>query len=86
LREAFDNVSISSSPGSRTLTPELPDDFDSLILDIGNTHKEIPAKEIWGHTSSNKHDWTFFVSPSQPEIVQEVVIFLVRYVFPLPLI
>lgn len=43
--------------------------IEILRIIVGNTHKLQP-------TENNRHDWTFFVRPSNPDFVSEVKIFL----------
>lgn len=50
--------------------------FEFLTLTIGNTHKltEEPKTSRQGH--SNRHDWTFYVRPSHPELIADVRVIL----------
>lgn len=49
--------------------------IENLTLDIGNTHriKHVTAPQM---IHRNRHDWTFFVRPSKPDLVAEVKVTL----------
>jgi hypothetical protein len=74
-----DQVLPLSWPGNNR-TVELPigrgfpSFIDTLTLDIGNTHRLIQPRNP---TSSNEHEWTFFVRPSRVDIIEKVQIILV---------
>lgn len=81
----FSSAAFSSTTSSRQITPEtsvedlssldfFPSTTELIKLDIGNTHRDIEPKTF---SPSNKHDWTFFVSPSRTDIIKEVMIVLV---------
>lgn len=50
------------------------DGIEGMTILIGNEHKLERSRES---ETSNKHDWTFFVRFSRPEIIQEVRVNLV---------
>lgn len=49
--------------------------IENLTLDIGNTHRttHVTAPEM---IHRNRHDWTFFLRPSKPDLVAEVKVTL----------
>ena len=49
--------------------------IETLTLYIGNTHRLKPPSDP-DDTTSNIHEWTFFVRPSRTDIIEEVQIFL----------
>ncbi|KAK5071164.1 hypothetical protein LTR64_007668 [Lithohypha guttulata] len=51
------------------ISPENFPEYQTLTLLVGNTHK---LREVTPH----RHDWTFFVRPSNPECVADVKVFL----------
>lgn len=53
------------------------DGVEGMTILIGNRHRMVRGEE-----SANKHDWTFFVRFSRPEIVQEVRVNLVSLTSP----
>lgn len=55
--------------------------FETVTLYVGNTHKLVVPRE----GSSNAHQWTFFVRPSNTEIIEEVRMLLVSPQRPWPL-
>lgn len=81
----FSSTVFSSAPSSRQITPETSvEDLQVsnftlsrtqlLTLDVGNTHHAIVPRTF---SPSNKHDWTFFISPSRTNLIKEVMIILV---------
>lgn len=53
--------------------------YECLILAIGNTHKITPLTTEYQHdpgSVNNRHDWTFFVRPSNVDCVAEVKVHL----------
>lgn len=68
-----------STYANRQVEESIPSDEDTTIetltLYIGNTHRLKPPENP-EDTTSNKHEWTFFVRPSRTDIIEEVQIFL----------
>lgn len=84
LNRAFSSAEFSSAPSSRHISPAtsvsdlasyglFSSRIEPLTLDIGNTHREIAPKS---YSPSNKHDWTFFVSPSKTNAIKDINICL----------
>jgi len=65
----------SSTPLNDTSSLSSVDEPDAMTIVVGNTHRLV-TPQIKG--SSNKHLWTFYLQASGEEIIQEVVIYLVR--------
>lgn len=59
----------------RSTTPSRFPAFEFLTFTIGNTHKMSEAF-VDSRKRENRHDWTFFVRPSHPELIAGVVITL----------
>ena len=72
-KEEAERLAAARSDGDETL--------ETVTLYVGNTHKLVVPRE----GSSNAHQWTFFVRPSNTEIIEEVRLLLVSPQGPWPL-
>lgn len=62
---------------SSTTVDDSSTSVETLTLYIGNEHSLIRANS----DSNNKHQWNFFIRPSRTDLVEEVQIFLVSWVW-----
>lgn len=66
----------ASAPSIETVSSKsLSQGSESMTLVIGNTHRLVTPQQ---RNSECKHMWTFYIRVSEPEIVEEVRIDLVR--------
>ena len=50
--------------------------IQTITVYIGNRHKLVQPSVEEGDLPQNQHEWTFFVKPSRPDIIEEVHFFL----------